>query len=185
MIFFALLLLHNVPAAGAASSTLWFVCAETNDVWKLLSNANSSSWNSVKRATVEDALAAANVATDGMLVLADGYPLQPTLIPPSVWAAAAQGLRSNVFIPVHSTAAPPLVLHGTPAYCMWETALPAAGAHRECSDEVTVYFTSALRFTPGKVNELNHQNRLHVSIERKSFPESSRRDLSRRDEASP
>ena len=104
MIFFALLLLRNVPAAGAASSTLWFVCAETNDVWKLLSNANSSSWNSVKRATVEDALAAANVATDGMLVLADGYPLQPTLIPPSVWAAAAQGLR--LYIEFSSTLPP-------------------------------------------------------------------------------
>ena len=64
----------------------------------------------------------------------------------------SEGLRSNVFIPVHSTAAPPLVLHGTPAYCMWETALPAAGAHSECSDEVTVYFTSELRFTPGKIN---------------------------------
>ena len=74
-LLFALLLLLNArPTSGAAASTLWFVCADTNDVWKVLANSSSSSSTNkrVRVNTVEEALKAANVAIDGMLVLADG-----------------------------------------------------------------------------------------------------------------
>ena len=132
--------------AGRTESRLVFCCRADNDLFRVLSDNGMR----CPRYDTPGEAAGKAPAGAGVLILADGYPQQSTVVEPSVLeAAGSKRLRLYVEYP---SALPGIEL-GQPRSVRWERAVVASDFFAPALNKLRILCIHGCRFTPAKAEK--------------------------------